>query len=67
MPRMDINVALGELQAEVDVTLIDRINTLITPEKIATPNNMAAASMYHTVGVSFLQFAVSPILSKTTI
>lgn len=43
---------MGQLQMELDVTLIDRINTLITPEKIVNASPLAGASMYHTVGVS---------------
>ena len=58
MPRMDINVYLGELQAEVDVTLMDRINTLITPEKIIATNPLAGASMYHTVGVNIVNLYI---------
>jgi hypothetical protein len=52
MPETDISVTLGQVQIELDVTLVDRINTIITPEKIVTDSPLAGASLYHTVGVS---------------
>ncbi|XP_045166071.2 autophagy-related protein 2 homolog A-like [Mercenaria mercenaria] len=53
LPQTDIIVSLGQLQVELDVTLVDRINTIITPEKIVTDSPLAGASLYHTVGPQF--------------
>ena len=53
VPRTDIDLSLGELELEIDLTLIDRIHAIITPEIIIQPGPLAGASMYHTVGVSW--------------
>ncbi|XP_052770169.1 autophagy-related protein 2 homolog B-like [Mya arenaria] len=65
LPQMDVRLELGELEMELDVTLVDRIHGLLNPDTGPTPSHMKPGmSMYHTVGQQF--YSISETLNEGT-
>ncbi|XP_052273890.1 autophagy-related protein 2 homolog A-like isoform X2 [Dreissena polymorpha] len=60
LPEVNVKITLGEMQLELDVTIIDRITSLTNPEKVVTPRPMPGASMYYTLG----HYSISEALNE---
>lgn len=43
-PKTDISFTLGALESEVDITIVDRINSLIKPEPTKRPYSTSVAT-----------------------
>jgi len=50
LPKTDISITLGRLESEIDITIVDRINSLISPEPNKRPYSNVATT--YTGGVS---------------
>ncbi|XP_008558251.1 autophagy-related protein 2 homolog B [Microplitis demolitor] len=66
-PRTEIDIQLEPCQSEVDITIIDRISSVLNPQPICTYNPSSTAKDTWNQHAMFYQAVESPILSDSRV
>ncbi|KAH0569025.1 autophagy-related protein 2 homolog B [Cotesia glomerata] len=66
-PRTEIDIQLDPCQSEIDITIIDRISSVLNPQPICTYNPSSTAKDMWNQHTMFYQAVESPILSDSRV